>query len=256
MSNTTIDAIVGEPEVLEDEVTARPASHSRPASRPIPRGSRLKQAATALQALQVQGRLGSRRAATGPRHPRSSTRSSTSIAALAPRFPHDAAYLEASVGRLPRAGRPRGFGVPDFLDSLVAFQPQRHRVDGIRHLVVFPMYTQNGSPDRHVEALVVEVDLARVHRRARGRRLRQQAVRDAAPRRLHARLRHELGGAVPRDGRDARDPDVHVGRDLPGPRGGALPPGRARGIRDHEARPARRRGVRCSTTRSSPSGRS
>ena len=49
------------------------------------------------------------------------------------------------------------FGVPDFLDSLVAFQPQRHRVDGIRHLVVFPMYTQNGSRNRFVEALIVEV---------------------------------------------------------------------------------------------------
>ena len=47
--------------------------------------------------------------------------------------------------------------MPDFLDSLVAFQPQQHRVDGIRHLVVFPMYTQNGSTDRHVEALLVEV---------------------------------------------------------------------------------------------------
>ena len=47
--------------------------------------------------------------------------------------------------------------MPDFLDSLVAFQPQQHRVDGIRHLVVFPMYTQNGSADRHVEALLVEV---------------------------------------------------------------------------------------------------
>lgn len=46
--------------------------------------------------------------------------------------------------------------MPDFLDSLVVFQPQRHRIDGIRHLVVFPMYTQNGSSDRHVEALVVE----------------------------------------------------------------------------------------------------
>jgi hypothetical protein len=49
-----------------------------------------------------------------------------------------------------------GFGEPDFLDSLVEFQPQRHRVDGIRHLVVFPMYTQNGSANRHVEALIVE----------------------------------------------------------------------------------------------------
>ena len=47
--------------------------------------------------------------------------------------------------------------MPDFLDSLVAFQPQQHRVDGIRHLVVFPMYTQNGSPNRFVEAVLVEV---------------------------------------------------------------------------------------------------
>ena len=46
--------------------------------------------------------------------------------------------------------------MPDFLDSLVALQPQEHRVDGIRHLVVFPMYTQNGSSSRHVEALLVE----------------------------------------------------------------------------------------------------
>ena len=63
-------------------------------------------------------------------------------------FPHDAEYLAASVARLRRAGPTDGFGVPDFLDSLVAFQPQQHRVDGIRHLVVFPMYTQNGSRDR------------------------------------------------------------------------------------------------------------
>src|SRR5690606_19611502 len=50
-----------------------------------------------------------------------------------------------------------GFGVPDFHDSLVAFRPERHRVDGIRHIVLFPMTTQNGSPDRLLEALVVEV---------------------------------------------------------------------------------------------------
>ena len=79
-----------------------------------------------------------------------------SVAALAPLFPHDAAYLDA----LPRdfaRWADGGFGVPDFLDSLLAFQPQQHRVDGVRHLVVFPMYTQNGSTERHVEALVVEV---------------------------------------------------------------------------------------------------
>ncbi|MEH0108234.1 DUF6421 family protein [Tersicoccus sp. MR15.9] len=77
------------------------------------------------------------------------------VAELAPAFPHDAAYLQA----LPRdfaRWADGGFGVPDFLDSLVAFSPQRHRVDGVRHLVVFPMTTQNGSAARHVEALVVE----------------------------------------------------------------------------------------------------
>jgi len=77
------------------------------------------------------------------------------IRALAPAFPHDAEYLAASIADFER-WETSGFGVPDFLDSLVAFQPQQHRVDGIRHLVVFPMYTQNGSPDRLVEALIVE----------------------------------------------------------------------------------------------------
>ena len=47
--------------------------------------------------------------------------------------------------------------MPDFRDSLGAFQPQQHRVDGLRHLVVFPMYTQNGSPDRLLEALLIDV---------------------------------------------------------------------------------------------------
>ena len=79
----------------------------------------------------------------------------SAIEALAPAFPHDADYLAASALDARRwAGE--NFGVPDFLDSLVAFQPQRHRIDGVRHLVVFPMYTQNGSPDRHLEALIVE----------------------------------------------------------------------------------------------------
>src|SRR5690606_6998951 len=73
------------------------------------------------------------------------------IRALAPAFPHDAEYLDAVVVDLQRWAD-GGFGVPDFLDSLVAFQPQQHRVDGIRHLVVFPMYTQNGSSERLVEA--------------------------------------------------------------------------------------------------------
>jgi hypothetical protein len=75
---------------------------------------------------------------------------------LAPLFPHDAEYLEAVVADLDRWAA-QGFGVPDFFDSLVAFHPELHRENGLRHLVVFPMYTQNGSPDRLVEAVLVEV---------------------------------------------------------------------------------------------------
>lgn len=115
---------------------------------------RLKAAATALQPLQVKdGSI-----PDPADHAAAREHVETIVAAveeLAPLFPHDAAYLAA----LPRdfaRWADGGFGVPDFLDSLVAFQPQEHRVDGVRHLVVFPMYTQNGSPDRHVEALVVE----------------------------------------------------------------------------------------------------
>lgn len=78
------------------------------------------------------------------------------IRSLAPRFRHDAEYLAATVHDLERWAD-GGFGIPDFLDALVAFEPQRHRVDGLAHLVVFPMYTQNGSRDRHLEAVLCEV---------------------------------------------------------------------------------------------------
>jgi len=78
------------------------------------------------------------------------------VSDLAPAFPHDADYLDLLVHDF-RQWAAGGFGVPDFLDSLRAFQPQLHRVDGLRHLVVFPMYTQNGSANRHVEAVLVQV---------------------------------------------------------------------------------------------------
>ena len=78
------------------------------------------------------------------------------IHALAPAFPHDAEYLAALDTDLA-AWADGGFDVPDFRASLAAFQPQRHRVDGLRHLVVFPMTTQNGSADRLLEALLVDV---------------------------------------------------------------------------------------------------
>jgi hypothetical protein len=78
------------------------------------------------------------------------------IEALRPRFAHDGAYLDAVVVDL-RRWRDGGFGVPDFLDSLLAFHPEMARIDGLEHLVVFCMYTQNGNPDRNLEAVIVRV---------------------------------------------------------------------------------------------------
>jgi len=78
------------------------------------------------------------------------------IREIAPEFPHDAAYLAQAAIDFERWAA-EGFGVPDFFDALVEFQPQQHRVDGLQHLVVFPMVTQNGSSDRLVEAVLVEV---------------------------------------------------------------------------------------------------
>ncbi|MGX5714593.1 DUF6421 family protein [Arthrobacter sp. MAHUQ-56] len=116
---------------------------------------RLKGAATALQAVQAQD--GSIPAATA--HAEAARHVDTIIEAvlsLAPSFPHDAAYLDA-VCQDFSAWAAGGFGVPDFLSSLIAFQPQEQRRDGLQHLVVFPMYTQNGSSSRLVEAVLVEV---------------------------------------------------------------------------------------------------
>ncbi|MBO9704936.1 MAG: hypothetical protein J7474_05400, partial [Arthrobacter sp.] len=78
------------------------------------------------------------------------------VAELAPHFPHDAEYLTLLQKDL-KAWAAAGFGEPDFLDSLMAFQPQEHRIDGLQHLVVFPMYTQNGSTQRLLEAVLVDV---------------------------------------------------------------------------------------------------
>ncbi|MBP2266439.1 hypothetical protein J3A64_001903 [Pseudarthrobacter sp. PvP004] len=115
----------------------------------------LKAAATALQAHQEQdGSI-----ADSSLHSEAAALVNTvtdAITALTPHFPHDARYLELLVEDFSRWVR-GGFGVPDFLDSLQAFQPQEQRIDGLQHLVVFPMYTQNGSTNRLVEAVLIEV---------------------------------------------------------------------------------------------------
>ncbi|MEU5403678.1 DUF6421 family protein [Streptomyces sp. NPDC005963] len=75
---------------------------------------------------------------------------------LSPLLPHDVEYHRALVADL-RKWADGAFGVPDFLDSLLAFQPAASRADGRQHLVVFPMYTQNGNPDRNLEAVVLRM---------------------------------------------------------------------------------------------------
>jgi hypothetical protein len=142
-------AIIGEPEVVED---ARPTGEEIAAT---PAWQRLKSAATAIRAHQIKD--GSIPDADA--HDAARTHVADIVASvreLAPFFPADRSYLEAVALDFERWAD-TGFGVPDFLDSLVEFQPQASRRDGELHLVVFPMYTQNGSTDRLVEAVIVEV---------------------------------------------------------------------------------------------------
>jgi hypothetical protein len=141
---STNKPIIGEPEVVEDASTAETS----------PAWLSLKAASTELQPLQAQD--GSVAKADHKKAAALIGTITAGIRALAPAFPHDAAYLEALVVDFDRWVS-EGLGVPDFYDSLVAFAPANDRVDKKRHLVVFPMYTQNGSTDRHVEALIVEV---------------------------------------------------------------------------------------------------
>ena len=116
---------------------------------------RLKESVTALQPLQ---------AADGSvpdpdHHPQARILVETICAAttaLAPHFPTDADYLAALVKDFGRWGD-GGFAVPDFLDALQAFHPELARTDGLVHLVVFPMFTQNGSSERKVEAVLLRV---------------------------------------------------------------------------------------------------
>lgn len=76
------------------------------------------------------------------------------VGELTPHFPQDAAYLGAVRADLARWAA-QDLGVPDFLDSLNLFHPDAQREDGLEHLVVFPMYTQNGNPNRNLEAVWV-----------------------------------------------------------------------------------------------------
>jgi Family of unknown function (DUF6421)/Domain of unknown function (DUF4350) len=80
----------------------------------------------------------------------------SALEALAPRFPHQSAYLEA-LGLDLRDWQRGGFEQPDFTRSLEAFRPERHREDGTVNLVFFPMYKQNGPREMCCEALLIRV---------------------------------------------------------------------------------------------------
>jgi len=139
-------------------VAPRPVRHAEASDHPLVTSDAwlgLKAAVTDLRALQAkdgsvpeEGDLAAAAAHVG--------RVVAGIEALAPSLPHDADYLEALVKDFGRWAD-SGFGVPDFYDSLVAFEPAQHRADGLVHVVVFPMYTQNGNPARQVEAVLLEV---------------------------------------------------------------------------------------------------
>ncbi len=68
-------------------------------------------------------------------------------------FSHQADYLTAVKIDLEN-WRKGGFAVPDFYDSLEKFRPDLNRNNDVQHLAVFSMYTQNGNPNRNLEALI------------------------------------------------------------------------------------------------------
>jgi hypothetical protein len=145
---TTSKTIVGEPEVVEDAVSVETLVVSGA-------WAALKAAVSVIRPLQAaDGHI------TNPGDHVEAQILVDSVVQELPKFraalPHDAEYLDALIRDLERWAA-EGFGVPDFYDSLVAFHPERHRLNGLKHLVLFPMYTQNGSSERLFEAVLVEV---------------------------------------------------------------------------------------------------
>ena len=76
-----------------------------------------------------------------------------SIRDLLPFFPHQDAQLKQTIKDF-EAWVENGCTVPDFYKSLDLFRPEQKREDGVKHLSVFPMYTQNGNPSRNFEAVI------------------------------------------------------------------------------------------------------
>jgi hypothetical protein len=149
--------IIGEPEVVEDGLAQGTVAVALTGQQITadPAWARLKSAAEAVRPLQTHDGSIPNTAdhAVAAQHTAVIADSLRHFASI---VTHDAAYLVACATDFERwaAG---GFAVPDFYDALNAFHPARDRRDGVAHLVVFPMYTQNGSTDRRIEAVVFEV---------------------------------------------------------------------------------------------------
>ena len=117
------------------------------------------------------------------------------------------------------------------------------RADGLQHLVVFPMYTQNGNPDRNLEAVVLRMVWPEWLAELERTRYDNPLFCGITFEDFTAGLRHQLRRALPGDHRRARGPRaLHLGRHLLRPRGRPLPPGH-RGRRRHP-RPRAARGHR------------
>jgi hypothetical protein len=120
-----------------------------------PAWQQLKAAVTAIRPLQVKDGsipdLSHHDAARGYIHDLC-----TAITELVPYFPHDDRYLHTVIADLQKWVT-NDFTVPDFLDSLLALTEINRREDGLQHLIVFAMYTQNGNPSRNLEALILHI---------------------------------------------------------------------------------------------------
>lgn len=135
---------------------AAPIEHAPSEAAADPAWATLRDATDQLRVLQSADGSVEGEDAQAAARPLAETMAS-SLEALAPRFEHQAHYLAAAVADL-RAWADGGFAKPDFTESLERFRPDLARRDEIQHLVLFPMYLQNGRDrDVHFEALIVEV---------------------------------------------------------------------------------------------------
>ncbi len=76
------------------------------------------------------------------------------IETFKPLLSHQAEYFE-KVQQDFQKWQSNQFVKPDFVAALAAFHPEKKRIDGIEHLVVFPMYTPNASMETRFEAIMM-----------------------------------------------------------------------------------------------------